>query len=228
MRPSNRVPAIVLTCILLLASTGFAAEEEIQAAVFIADECSGLDAVLTIDMNVWGTIPEHIVGWIITRRVLGKCVPDVQVGDVRPFEPGENQYVVVDTPAEVGYSCLYMAHAVDAENNRYFIYWPQRTFWAYYDCLGSPAARGLVTEVMGSPYLQVCEGDCWYGLSVFDSSLPPEGDFQIGQYIDVYGELFAGMEGPYINATGWSLSPNQCGAVPTREMTWGSLKSTYR
>ena len=226
---SYRTVAPFLIILILLVATGSpAVAQEIEASVFIADECSGMDAVLTVDMNVWGTIPEHIVGWIIERRVLGKCVPHVQVGGVRPFEPGENQYVVVDTPEEVGYSCLYYAQAVDAEGNRYFIYWPQRTIWAYYDCQGSPAARGLVTEGYGYPHLDVCPDDCWYGMSYFDPSVPAEGEELIGQYIDVYGELMAGMEGPYINITGWAPSPNECGPVPTRQTTWGALKSSYR
>ena len=229
---------LVLTCCLMFASAGYdlAQGQTIEATVLITDECAGNDAVLTVDMNVWGEISEPVVGWVIVRQVVGKCVPDVQLGGVRPFVPGENQYVVVDTPPESGYSCLYRAWALDEDFNKYFIYWPQRTDWAYYDCQGTPAGRGQIVEsvvptIPPMATLDVCDDECWVELNPWQPHLPDNVDLGfVGLCTEVYGELMKGMDGPYINnpeAT-WFTESALCGPVPNERQNWGSVKAIFR
>ena len=90
------------------------------------------------------------------------------------------------------------------------------------------APGGTVVDLGDRLYLDVCPGSCWPGLSYWDDSLPPEAPYLVGRVIDVYGELFMGMEGPYIHVTDWGFSPIGCGPVATTTQSWGALKSGYR
>lgn len=153
------------------------------------------------------------------RRLLGKCVPDIQVGDVRPFPPvGECDYVLFDTPEEAGYNVLYYIFGVDAAGTREFIPWPQRQIFAYADCEGGPAVRGMVTVDPPVVNIEACPGQCWYAMSYWDSQFPPElGDLE-GKVVDVYGELKQGMHGYYVDVIFWWLRPDGCGPCMSRSL----------
>jgi hypothetical protein len=111
---------------------------------------------------------------------------------------------------------------------RELIYWPRRSWFAQGDCSGGIAARGVVTDYLGNPYLEVCPGECWWGMSYFDRHFPDMPLPPLGSTVDIYGEIFMGMEGPYIDATYWVYAPDPCEVVPNDQLSWGTLKALYR
>lgn len=119
---------------------------------------------------------------------------------------------------------------MDDDGNQTFIYWPQRHNFAHADCLPGPSTIGRFVDYAGNIYFEACPESCWPGLSPFDGSYPDGAWDLIGTdtLMNLYGELFMGMEGVYINSTGMEPSPFPCNWVGTVATTWGGLKATYR
>ena len=154
----------------------------------------------------------------------------IDVNEVQPMPTaiGSHEYVVHHAPVVPFRKPIYYVWAVDENGDRHFIGWPSRTSFTQADCQPAPAARGMVTEQAGNPYLEVCPDECWWELSWFDSIFPPGDLPPLGTTVDIFGEIQAGMEGPYINATSWEYAASECLVVPNEDHSWGSLKANYR
>jgi len=218
-----------MVLILGAAATGFAQVDGVST--FAETACDGADVVLTVTLNVYDTILADIIGWVVKRETLGSCMPDEEICDLQPMPTvlGEHTFILQDTPLVHG-KAIYYILGVDSGGTRHVILWPRRTMFAQADCLSDVAARGTVVVWGGDQYyLEVCPDECWWGLSYFDpifpegQPLPPEG-----MVVEIHGEIFAGMEGPYIIATSWEEYPLGCQGVATVERSWGTLKSLYR
>lgn len=221
---------IVSIGLLTALAAGNALAQTDWASAYAETQCNGSQVEITVTLDVFGEVPPEIVGWVVDRHVLGACLPDVQVGDVRSLPVGEQQYTVFDEPTVPDRVTLYYVSAVDALGQRTPISWTQRTMYAQAACVGGPVARGTVVELFpGTYHLEVCEGQCWWPLSQFDNQYPPEIPDLVGEVIDLYGEIYSGMEGPYVVATGWDYAPDGCAqAVSADAVTWGAVKSLYR
>ena len=229
MKPLLALLALLLA--LIFASTALAQDDYI-AQILMDTECVGggtNTVMLTVDVNIVTALPADAVGWVIERSVLGYCWPVVDVGDVRPFPAERQTYLLYDEPDLVGFNTIYQAYAVMESGAREPILQAFRTHFAQADCAGGPAARGVVVEVSpGYYHLDVCPDECWWELSYFDGDLPAEAPELVGQTINLYGTLEGGMEGPFINMTGWEASPLPCFVVPADETDWSGLKALYR
>jgi len=218
------------TILFLSALSGFLVPEcraqTSWGSVLAETSCSGGTVMIRVDTSVIDEVPAELVGWVVDRAVLGACVAERQVGGVHPFEPGEHSYFLEDMPEIEDRKTIYFVRAVDEQGVRSPISWPRRTNWAQADCVGGPAAQGLVEELSpGYFHLDVCPDSCWWQLSMFDVQLPPEAPSLVGQIINVYGEIVLGIEGPAILVTGWDRPNSGCQAiVPAAESSWSALK----
>jgi|GEM_PF-1669191 len=227
---------IVLSVLMagLLFALPVSAQEDYAGSVDMTVACLGGNvAELTLSHYVPEDIPTRYVGWIVVRRVVGKCVDDVQVGPVRDFPAaGPSEVVIIDQLAEDGYNVVYFVYAVTDSGGTEFLPWPRRAMFQWADCAGGPAARGVMevwgTEPYVNPHLLVCPDECWYGLSYLDGSYPAEWLDLEGVTVEVFGELKLGMEGIYIDIASWRLSPTACLGVPVEHPTWDKLKAYYR
>ena len=192
-----------------------------------------LDQNYMNDLLVGVSINEDadIVGWVVEREVLGNCDADVDLGGLRAFptEIGAHEFVIRDIPTVPG-KAIYYIKAVDENGGRQIIGWPRRSHFAQADCFMGIAARGTVVIYSGTQYyLEVCPDECWWELSFFDPIFPPDqAPPPEGAVVDIYGEIFSGMEGPYIHATSWEYAAEPCQVVGTEDLTWGSLKAHHR
>ncbi len=193
--------------------------------------CNGSLVNIHVSLNVGEVPPTEFVGWVVEREVLGVCVDDVDVGEIRPLpqEIGLHEFVVQDDPTVEGKQ-IYRIKAVDQDGNRHYIGWPHRGWFTQADCLSDVAAQGTVIEVYGDQlYLEVCPDSCWWELSYFDPIFPPGQELpQVGSVIFVHGKIRGGMEGPFIEATHWTLSPEPCQTVSTERVEWTDVKARYR
>jgi hypothetical protein len=220
---------IVLSGILLWAPHALAQVDGIST--FATTSCNGHQVDIHVTFNVYDTVSENITGWIVEREVVGNCVENVVVTEVMPLptELGDYDFFVEDFLTVPG-KAIYYVFGVDEAGSQYWIGWGQRTMFTQADCYQGVAARGTVVDVGGFlPHLEVCPDECWWHLSYFDNSFPMDQELPpIGAVIDIYGELIAGMEGPYIDAHLWVPSSIGCTSVGAEDLTWGSLKAHYR
>jgi hypothetical protein len=224
-----RISALVSVLVVLL-SASLAAAQVPGVSAFASAQCSGQTVIITVDLTRTGAIPSTYLGWVVTREVVGSCVPDETFSAVLPFPvTGFQQYTIIDNPTVAGRNTIYRLHGIDQAGNLDFILWPQRSMFAQADCVGGPAARGIVTEVVpGQYYLDVCIDQCWWVMSSIDPHLPPEAPQLVGQEIDVFGQLFSGMEGPFIQVTGWALATEPCEPpVPINASSWSDVKARF-
>ncbi len=231
MNRSYRILLIALVCLVLSTATACAQFEDYWGAIEMTTTCDYAEVTLTVTFNPWtDPPPADWVGWIVERTVVGKCVPDVRVGDVRPLPTEPTEFVIVDTVEEIGYDVLYRAYGVNAAGERLNqLLFPYRKYFQHAACAGGPSYRGTVRVIDGQWFVfDTCEGHCWWGLSHMDGSYSDEFLDYDGQTLDLYGELRAGMHGVYIDVDFWFVSPNGCGPVGTRETSWGALKTRYR
>ncbi len=231
MKPLLSLSALLLTVALTFTSAALAQDDTI-AQILMDTECVGggtNTVMLTADVNIVTALPTDAVGWVIERTVLGYCWPVADVGEVQPFPAERQTFVLYDAPPLVGYNTIYQAFAVMASGAREPILQAYRTHFAQADCAGGPAARGVIVEYMpGYYHLDVCPDECWWELSYFDGDLPAEAPELVGQTINLYGTLEGGMEGPFINMTGWEVSSTPCFVVPADATDWSGLKALYR
>ena len=199
--------------------------------VLMTAACSGDDVVLSIDFGVSQVPPAQFVGWVVERQMLGACTEDAWVTDVMPWPViGQTHFELTITPDNSFLDAIYRIWAVDADDNETFIYWPQRHNFAHAECMPGPTVVGEFVDNGGNIYFESCTGFCWPGLSYFDGSYPPGAELLVGtgQQMNLYGELFAGMEGDYIISTAMEPSLFPCDPVGTTETSWGGLKAIYR
>jgi hypothetical protein len=227
-----KITAILLGGALCHAGPGLAWDDPPEGiSVLMTASCSGSEVILSIDLVVLQDPPAHLVGWRVDRQVIGPCEEDAWVTEVMPWpELGETHYDLDVLPDQVFFDPIYRIWAVDAEGNRTFIYWPQRHNFAHADCRPGPSTVGRFVSYAGSIAFEACTEWCWPGLSPFDGSYPDgvEDLVDSGQVMELYGELFMGMEGIYINATSMAPSGYPCDPVPVQSTTWSGLKAGYR
>jgi hypothetical protein len=230
MKPCDRwIVFLALVGLILFSSTALAQVDGVS--VFAETTCDGYQVDVLVTLNVYDVIPVGIAGWVVEREVLGNCDADVDLGGLRDFptEIGEHEFVIRDIPTVPG-KAIYYIKAVDENGARQFIGWPRRSHFAQADCFMGLAARGTVVIYSGPQYyLEVCPDECWWWLSFFDPIFPPDQALPPeGAVVDIHGEIFSGMEGPYIHATSWEYAAEPCQVVGTEDLTWGSLKAHYR
>ena len=220
--------ALMATLALQLVLTVDAQASDPWVSIYAETSCiNSTTTRISVEIQAPDGIPENWTGWIAEREVLGTCVADVQVGGLRQFSSGTSTTIIVDTIDELGFSVLYRFWAIDSVGNRQWISWPQRTGFTQATCLPGATAQGVVTESSpGQYHLSVCEDTCWYGLSFFDNHLPAEAPSLVGQSIYVFGHLYAGLEGHYIDVTGWEHAP-ECLSVAIDHRSWSNLKARY-
>lgn len=193
--------------------------------------CNGSQVNIHVSLNVVEVPPAEFVGWVVEREVLGVCIDDVDVGEIRdlPQEIGLHEFVVPDDPTVDGKQ-IYRIKAVDQDGNRHYIGWGHRGWFTQADCLSDVAAQGAVIDLSGGQlFLEVCPDSCWWELSYFDPIFPPDQELPaVGSVIFIHGEIRAGMEGPYIEATHWTLSPEPCQTVSFEGIDWCDVKARYR
>jgi len=231
-RSSSILVLSTLATVCLLSATTMAQSDMIEfASVEATTTCAGTEVDIHITLNVWDVVDPNITGWIVEREVVGACVDDVDVSAVQPMPTGIGiyEFVVHDVPVVPYRKVIYYLKAVAADSERFWIPFPHRGWFTQADCMLGIAARGTVIDVGGNLHLQVCPDECWWGLSHFDNSFPPNQEMPpLGATIDIYGELRGGMEGPYIDATHWVVAAEGCRVVDNDESSWGSLKARYR
>lgn len=225
--------------VLLAAFTGLAlagpalaqADPPAGTTVLMTAACAGDDVVLSIDFTVTAAPPAGFVGWVVDREMIGLCVPIAQVTGVLLWPAlGQTHLDVSVTPDYAWFDALYRILAVDADGNRTVIAWQQRQHYAHAECLPGPTVVGRFVEFSGYLYFESCTEMCWPHLSWLASTYPPGAAALAGtgQVMALYGELLAGMEGPYINASRMEPSFLPCDAVSEQSTTWGGVKATYR
>lgn len=177
------------------------------------------------------TVVRMAVGWVAERHVLGTCLPDAWVTEVMPWPAlGQPHLDLTITPDPGYFDAVYRIWAVDTANNETFIFWPTRQNFAHADCLPGPTTIGYFVDYAGRLHFEACQEGCWPLLSPFDGTYP-EGAADLvgrGTLMALYGPLFSGMEGEYIQATGMSPSPFACGQVAGEQVPWGTVKARYR
>lgn len=194
-------------------------------------DCADDDVVLSIDFTVTMAPPVDVVGWIVEREMIGLCAPVAQVTDVLPWPALVQTHLDVSvTPDNAWFDAIYRIWAVDAAGNRTFIWWPQRRNFAHAECLPGLTVVGRFVELAGNLHFESCSEMCWPDLSLFDGTYPPgaEALAGTGQVMALYGDLLAGIEGPYIDASRMEPSSLPCDAVSEQSATWGGVKATYR
>jgi hypothetical protein len=200
-------------------------------SVLMTASCAGDDVLLSIDFTVTAAPPAGFVGWVVECEMIGLCAPVAQVTGVLPWPAlGQTHLDLSVTPDNAWFDALYRILAVDVDGNRTVIAWPQRQHYAHAECLPGPTAVGRFVEIAGTLYFESCTEMCWPVLSWFDGTYPPGAAALAGtgQVMALYGELLAGMEGPYINASRMEPSFLPCDAVSEQSSTWGGVKATYR
>jgi hypothetical protein len=223
------VSLIMLAIWLPFASFALAQVDGIST--FAVTTCDGHEVDVHITFTVYDEIPDDITSWIVVREVVGSCVDNEDVGEVQtlPRDIGEHDFVVHDVLTIPG-KAVYYIFAIDTAGTRYWVPWPQRTHFTQADCYQGVAARGTVVMMPGGwPHLEVCPEECWWELSYFDNSFPMDQEWPPeGAIVDIYGDLVAGMEGPYVDADLWLPSAVGCTSVDLDDLQWGSLKALYR
>ncbi|MBK7047319.1 MAG: hypothetical protein IPH48_12595 [bacterium] len=200
-------------------------------SVLMTASCAGDDVLLSIDFTVTAAPPAGFVGWVVECEMIGLCAPVAQVTGVLPWPAlGQTHLDLSVTPDNAWFDALYRILAVDVDGNRTVIAWPQRQHYAHAECLPGPTVVGRFVEIAGTLYFESCTEMCWPVLSWFDGTYPPGAAALAGtgQVMALYGELLAGMEGPYINASRMEPSFLPCDAVSEQSTTWGGVKATYR
>ena len=230
MKPCSRLTFLTtMTGFFLLFSAAGAQVDGVST--FAETICDGFQVDVQVTLTVHGDITPGITGWVVEREVLGRCVDNVDVGDVQPLptDIGDHDFVLHDIPTLPGKQ-IYHIRAVDEGGSRYVIGWPQRTHFTQADCFFGIAARGTVVIDAGTGYyLDVCPDECWWALSYFDPIFPQDMELPpVGSVVDVFGNIIMGMEGPYIDATSWSPAAQPCTVVDVDDFEWGSLKALYR
>jgi len=232
MRFFARAFLIVAASLPFLPTVSVAWEDPpVGTSVLMTASCAGGDVALSIDFTVTQAPPAQFVGWVVEREVLGICMEDAWVTDVMAWPViGQTHLDLTITPDVDFFDAIYRIWAVDADGNETFIYWPQRHNFAHAECLPGPTVVGVFVEYGGSLYFESCTDFCWPGLSPFDGYYPAGAEALVGtgQLMNLYGELFMGMEGVYIISTGMAPSPFPCKAVGTTATSWGGLKAGYR
>jgi hypothetical protein len=227
----NRLVTMLLALASLAATPAVAEMGLVDSVMVHVDHNCTIGTVeLTIEMDVWGQVQAEVVGWIVERKTLGACVPDVQVGVIHPFEAGVHVYTVSDLPEVLGRQALYYVYGVGTSGERWWVNFGQRTNFEQTDCRGGPAARGMyVVPAPGTYQFDVCPEECWFGFSYLTTPYVPEWPELVGQVIDLYGSLGLGMEGPYLSGDiFWFPAPDGCGPVATSRMSWSAVKAIYR
>ncbi|MBU8871413.1 MAG: hypothetical protein KOO60_11165 [Gemmatimonadales bacterium] len=224
---------LVVACTgIIIPGLSFAWEDPpVGTSVLMTASCSGDDVVLSIDFNVTQEPGAQFVGWIVERTVIGLCVEEAWVTEVLPWPAlGETHLDLTITP-EIGFfDAIYRIWAVDVDDNEVFIYWPQRHNYAHADCLPGPTTVGYFVYYGDNVYFEACTDLCWPGLSPFDGIYPDGAEELIGtgQLMNLYGELFSGMEGDFIHSTGMAPSSFTCEPVSNGVTTWDGLKAQFR
>ena len=222
--------ALILVALLLFVATPASAQVA-NIGVFGETACNGPGVILTVTVNITGDVDPDIVGWVVDRETLGACVDDVQIGEIQPIPPvGTHEFQFVDQPDVPDRQTIYRIRGVDAQGTRIWIGWGRRTLFAQADCVGGPAARGTVQDLFNGLYhVEVCPDECGWARSYFDGVLDASAVGVVGEVVDVYGQLQAGMEGPFVYEPSWVLSTDGCTRiVPTDTGSWGSMKGMYR
>jgi hypothetical protein len=231
MRNAARLPMTAIACFVLAGAALAQADPPAGTTVLMTAACAGDDVVLSIDFTVTAAPPAGFVGWVVDREMIGLCVPDAQVTGVLPWPAlGQTHLDVSVTPDYAWFDALYRILAVDAGGNRTVIAWQQRQHYAHAECLPGPTVVGRFVEIAGYLYFESCTEMCWPGLSWLASTYPPGAAALAGtgQVMALYGELLAGMEGSYINASRMEPSYLPCDAVSEQPATWGGVKAIYR
>jgi hypothetical protein len=227
------IPAFmtVVMVILIPAVSGAWEDPPAGTVVQMTATCAGNDVALSIDFSVAQAPPAQFVGWVVEREVVGLCTEDAWATEVLPWPPvGQTHLDLTITPDFDFFDVIYRIWAVDAEGNETFIYWPQRHNYAHVECRPGPTVVGEFVDYAGAVHFQACTGFCWPELSFFDGSYPPGAEDLVGtgQLMNLYGELFRGMEGDYIVSTSMEPSVLPCEPVTVSETSWGALKARYR
>ena len=118
MKPGERLVLLMTTAGLLLLASGVLAQVD-GVSTFAETTCDGYQVDIHVTLNVYDVIPADITGWIIEREVLGRCVPNVDVGEVRPMptDIGEHDFIIRDIPTLPG-KAIYHIRAVDEGGTR--------------------------------------------------------------------------------------------------------------
>jgi len=223
---------IVAVAVFFLPTVSVAWEDPPEGtSVLMTASCSGGDVVLSIDFTVSQAPPTRFVGWVVEREVLGICIEDAWVTEVMSWpEIGQTHLDLTITPDVDYYDEIFRIWAVDADGNETFIYWPQRHNFAHADCLPGPTVVGEFVDYGGKLHFESCTDFCWPALSPFDGTYPDGAEALVGTglLMNLFGELFNGMEGDYIRSTGMEPSSFPCEAVGTAGTSWGGLKARFR
>ena len=198
---------------------------------------SGGAASIQVDitMDIGGTLDPSWVGWVVDRRTIGLCEPDLRVSSVMPFEVGEHTYQVTDSAVLQDVTYKYRVYALDDQGDRQYLgspmEWPPGYYHDDYASLGGNGivARGTLVDLGWTLGIEVCAGFCWEYIS-FISDYPPElaEGAGTGVVVLIHGTIGNEFEGPFIGTvTEWEIV-GECGAVPNEDTSWGGLKARYR
>ena len=227
MKPCRRILIVVLV-LLALSVSGAVAQVDNNINVIATGGASSIQVVITMDIG--GKLPVSWVGWVVDRRSIGLCEPEVRLGSVSPFESGEHTYQVNDANVMEDRTYYYRVYAVDDQGSRHYLgsppLFPPGYYHDDYASLGDSGivAKGVAVDLGWTLGIVVCPGFCWEALS-FISEVPP--GLEAGNMVQITGTIDNEFEGPYISSiTDWMIIP-ECGSVPNEATSWGELKARY-
>jgi hypothetical protein len=228
MKPSKRI-LIVMTAFLALSVSGAVAQVDNDINVIATGGATFIQVDITMDIG--GNLPVSWVGWVVDRRSIGVCEPEVRMGSVSPFEAGEHTYHIYDSNVLEDLAYNYRVYAVDDQGARQYLgsppLFPPGYYHDDYASIGGSGivAKGIMVDLGWSLGITVCSGFCWETLS-FVSGAPP--GLEAGAMVQIMGAIDNEFEGPYISSiTDWMII-EECGPVPNEATSWGGLKSLYR
>jgi len=227
MNPCKRI-CIAALFLLVLSVSGAVAQVDNNINVTTTAGSSFIQVNITMDIG--GNLPTSWVGWVVDRRTIGVCEPEVRLGSVSPFEPGEHTYQIFDSNVEEERTYYYRVYAVDDQGSRQYLGSPPLFPPGYYhDDFASPGGSGIVAQGVTVDLgwtlgIVICPGFCWQELS-FVSGAPP--GLEAGAMVQITGTIDNEFEGPYISSiSDWMVIP-ECGPVSNEATSWGELKARY-
>ena len=227
MNPCKRIMIIVLA-LLLLSVSGAVAQVTNNINVTATGGASYIQVAITMDIG--GDLPESWVGWVVERKTIGLCEPEVRLGSVSPFEAGENTYQINDSNVLQDVTYYYRVYAMDDQGSRQYLgsppLFPPGYYHDDYASLGGSGmvAQGVTVDLGWSLGIVVCPGFCWETLS-FISEAPP--GLVAGSMVQIMGTIDNEFEGPYISSISDWMIIWDCGPVPDEEMSWGAGKASF-
>ena len=227
MKPCKSILILVLVLVALSVSGAVA---QVDNNINVTATAGASFIRVDITMDIGGNLPTSWVGWVVDRRTIGACEPEVRLGSVSPFESGEHTYQINDGNVLEDLTYYYRVYAVDDQGSRQYLGSPPLFSPGYYhDDYASPGGSGIVVQGITVDLgwtlgIVICPGFCWQELSFVSGA--PSG-LEAGAMVQITGTIDNEFEGPYISSiTDW-MTITECGSVPNEATSWGELKARY-